>query len=239
MRRKMDASKSRPSALPINPVCATLVTATSVATNQPVRGAMHVTTEDAWTGFRGKLFAYIRARARTTEDAEDILQDVFLKVHRRIGTLQDQDRLGPWLYRMTHNTIVDFYRRRKPTPAPLDPPELVEEDIPIAERRLAPFLRDLIEELPDRYRQALTLAELEGLTQAEMALRLGLSTSGAKSRVQRGRNMLRDQLLACCHIELDGRGHVVDYESRNSGQWPESCPCAVERDTRRTQLAIR
>lgn len=198
---------------------------------------MHATTQDAWTGFRSKLFAYIRARARTTEDAEDILQDVFLKVHRRIGTLEDQDRLGPWLYRITHNTIVDFYRRQQPTPTPVDPPGLVEEDIPIAEQRLARFLRDLIEDLPDRYRQALTLTDLDGLTQAEMAIRLGLSTSGAKSRVQRGRKMLRDRLLTCCHIELDCRGHVVDYESRNSGQWPENCPCAPDQDIRQARPA--
>ncbi len=187
---------------------------------------MSLTTEKIWTGFRTELFAYILARSRSTQDAEDILQDVFLKVHRRIDTLEDEAHLGTWLYRVTHNTIVDHYRKRRPTPTAADPVMVAEDDIPIAERRLAPFLSALIAGLPEIYREALTLTELEGLTQAEMAERLGLSPSGAKSRVQRGRAMVRDQLLACCHVALDCRGRVIGYESRTHEEWPEDCPCA-------------
>lgn len=186
---------------------------------------MQVTTEQAWTGFRSKLFAYIRARSRTTEDADDILQDVFVKVHRRIGTLEDDGRVGAWLYRLTHNTIVDYYRKKVPIPTREDPPATSQDVIPIAEQSLAPFLRILIDDLPDHYRKALTLTELRGLTQAEMASQLGLSPSGAKSRVQRGRALLRKQLLACCHVDLDCRGRVIDYEAREPERWPEDCPC--------------
>ena len=66
---------------------------------------------------------------------------------------------------------------------------------------------------------ALVLTEFEGLTQVEMAEELGLSVSGAKSRVQRARAMLRDDLLECCHFEFDRLGHVIDYEPR-----PRCCP---------------
>jgi len=185
-----------------------------------------VTTDEIWSGFRAKLFAYIRSRSRNTQDAEDILQDVFIKVHRRIGTLEERDHLAPWLYRVTHNTIVDHYRKKYPTPTTADLPIVSEDVVPIAEQQLAPFLASLVAELPAIYREALTLTELEGLTQVEMARRLGLSTSGAKSRVQRGRAMLRDQLLACCHVQLDCRSHVIDYEPRKSDQWSADCPCA-------------
>jgi len=80
-----------------------------------VETGVSVDTEQIWSGFRARLLAYIRARSRTMEDAEDILQEVFLKVHRRIGTLEEPDHLGSWLYRVTHNTIVDYYRKRRPT----------------------------------------------------------------------------------------------------------------------------
>jgi RNA polymerase sigma-70 factor (ECF subfamily) len=72
----------------------------------------------------------------------------------------------------------------------------------------------MIDRLPDPYRQALTLTELEGRTQRELADALGLSLSGAKSRVQRGREQLKELILACCHVEVDRRGGVVDYEPR-------------------------
>lgn len=186
---------------------------------------MTVTTEDVWTAFRQRLYAYIRARSRSSEDADDILQDVFVKVHERIGTLEDEAHLTSWLYRVTHNTIVDHYRKKQPPPTLQEPPADVEADVPIAEEKLAPFLNELIDALPSKYREALTLTELEGLTQQEMGRRLGLSTSGAKSRSQRGRAIMRDQLLDCCHIELDVRRHVIDYQQANPEPWPEDCPC--------------
>ena len=188
---------------------------------------MPVTTEEIWTGFRSKLLNYIRARARNAQDAEDILQNVFIKVHRSINTLNDEDRAGAWLYRVTHNSIVDFYRKSVPTPTDVEPTTVIDEDLPIAEQTLAPFLRTLVAELPVSYREAIVLSELDGLTQAEMGRRLGLSPSGAKSRVQRGRAMLRHELEACCHIEVDCRGHVVDFESSRQQEWDASCACAA------------
>jgi RNA polymerase sigma-70 factor (ECF subfamily) len=73
----------------------------------------------------------------------------------------------------------------------------------------------MIERLPENYRQAITLVDLEGLAQHEAAARLGLSVSGMKSRVQRGRHQLRDMLEACCVIALDRRGGVTDYDLRD------------------------
>lgn len=186
-------------------------------------------TETVWVGFRQRLFRYIRVRSRSTADADDILQNVFVKVHRHFGTLTDETRLTSWLYRVTHNEIIDYYRTPQPTPCGTPTPHPVaDENDPDAERMLAPFLRELIDELPERYRDALTLTEIEGYTQQAMGRRLGLSISGAKSRVQRGRAMLRDRLLDCCEVELDCRGHVIDYASRTQQPWPEDCPCAPD-----------
>jgi len=198
-----------------------------------------VTTDDAWIGYRDQLLGYIRARSRSTPDAEDILQDVFVKVHRRIETLEDDAHLGAWLYRVTHNTIVDHYRKAQPIPTVIEPTAVPEDDAPIAEQRLAPFLASLVADLPSIYREALVLTELEGLTQTEMARRLELTPSGAKSRVQRARRMIRERLLACCEVELDCRGHVIDYESRTLANWPAACPCAPQAHADRDELAAR
>ncbi|MBT8202549.1 MAG: sigma-70 family RNA polymerase sigma factor, partial [Acidimicrobiia bacterium] len=127
----------------------------------------------------------------------------------------DEQRLGPWLYQITRNTITDHYRKRRLDRAPLDavdPPEPDNE--PDAAERLAAGLQPMIEQLPDKYRSALMLTEFDGLTQAQMGERLGLSISGAKSRVQRAREMLKADLLACCHFEFDTRGRVIEYEAQ-------------------------
>ena len=88
------------------------------------------------------------------------------------------------------------------------------EDSDSAEQSLAAGLARRIDELPERYREAVRLTEIEGLTQAEMAGRLKLSLSAAKSRVQRGRQMIKQQLLECCHVEFDRCGRVLSYEER-------------------------
>ena len=79
----------------------------------------------------------------------------------------------------------------------------------------------MLPSIPEKYRAAVELAEVEGLTQQQVGQRLGLSLSGAKSRVQRGRKILRNMLLGCCHLEFDRRGNVVDYERR--GGRPGCC----------------
>ncbi len=89
------------------------------------------------------------------------------------------------------------------------PDELPDDDI-VSE--LLPCIRAMVLALPDQDRQALILTEYQGLTQKELGERLGLSLSGAKSRVQRAREKLKQQLLACCHFEVDRRGHILDYQ---------------------------
>ena len=75
----------------------------------------------------------------------------------------------------------------------------------------------LMTELADVDREALRLVEVDGVTQVEAARRLGLSVSGMKSRVQRARSRLRSVVEACCRVELDRRGGLVDYEPRGQG----------------------
>lgn len=103
----------------------------------------------------------------------------------------------------------------------LDLPEELPDDDVVSE--LLPCVRAMVRSLPEMDRQALVLTEYQGLTQKEMAERLGLSFSGAKSRVQRAREKLKQQLLECCHFELDRRGHIIDYQPRCQSCETEPC----------------
>jgi RNA polymerase sigma-70 factor (ECF subfamily) len=183
--------------------------------------------EAAWRELHDQLLGYIARRVRTPEDAEDILQEVMLRIHRHSGDLEHADRVAGWIYRITSNAIVDYYRKparrellagwRVDVPAPRDSAShSVSGESSAAELRgeLARCLTPLIERLPASYRQALVLTELEGVTQADAAARVGISVSGMKTRVQRARSRLKDLLLDCCHVELDPRGGVASYRSK-------------------------
>ena len=172
--------------------------------------------EHVWRQYHGKLSAFIRSRV-AEEDADDILHDLFLKMRAKLPQLENPDRLQSWLFRIASNAIIDHYRSKRPTeelPEWVAEPEADPADR--AETELSPCLRPMIEELPPDYREAVYLSELQDRTQREVAEVQGLSLSGAKSRVQRGRAMLQEMLAACCDLELDRRGHIIDYDKRNS-----------------------
>ena len=178
--------------------------------------AMHTPVESVWAELSDTLKRFILKRVGNEQAAEDILQDVFLKIHAGIADLSDDSRLQGWVYQITRNAIIDFYRKSQPgqeLPEDLAAGRVEDEDDD-TERKLARSLRGMVEQLPEEYRQAMLLTAFEGLTQKEVAGRLGLSLSGAKSRVQRGRDKLRDLLLDCCHVEFDRRGRVIDYHPR-------------------------
>lgn len=174
--------------------------------------------EDVWREMHGPLLRFIGRRVSDPRDAEDVLQDVMVRIHRHARELGAVENLGAWVHQVTRSAIVDFYRRRAARPeqlaehgAELGEPAAV-ADTPPSE--LTACLVPLMRRLPDTYREALELTEFEGLSQVAAAERLGLSTSGMKARVQRGRTQLRDLLLECCSVELDRRGGVVGYQAR-------------------------
>lgn len=173
--------------------------------------------EQLWAEFGHDLRGFIRARVRDHAAAEDILQDVFVKIHTRLPDLRDRERVGPWVYQIARNAVTDHFRRVRPAeelPAELD--ELSEPasvaDAPCPD--LTPAVRRFVEQLAPGYREALLATEWEGLTQADYANRAGLSLSGAKSRVQRARGELKRLLDECCLFELDRRGNVLEATPR-------------------------
>ncbi len=169
--------------------------------------------EELWTQHRTRLRGFIARRVRDAHATDDILQVTFLKAHENLPRLRSKDAIASWLYRIAENVIADHYRGQRPY-------EELPEELPAEEsaRDYVAELADqcilpLIAELPEKYRTALTLADIDGLAQHEVADRLGVSLSGAKSRIQRGREKLRECLEECCDIET-GRLGIIGYEPR-------------------------
>jgi RNA polymerase sigma-70 factor (ECF subfamily) len=185
-----------------------------------------LSTEGAWAELHVNIREFVARRVRQPADVDDIVQQVFLRVHRALPSLRDADKLHAWIYQTTRRTIADHYRapaqrREVPAGTAIDviPDEQsgdvrAEEHEQSALQELAACLKPLIGELALADREALRLIEFEGLTQVEGARRLGLSVSGMKSRVQRARLHLRSALDDCCRVALDRRGGVLGYEGR-------------------------
>ena len=196
-----------------------------------------LSTEGVWSELRANIRGFVGRRVRQPADVDDIVQRVFLQVHRALPTLRDADRLHAWIYQTTRRAIADYYRapshtREVPAGAAVDlAPQIADATADDADgtalHELSGCLKPLIGSLGPADQEALRLVEFEGVTQVEAAQRLGLSVSGMKSRVQRARLHLRTALDECCQIALDRRGGVISYEARTD-------PCGTCRESSET-----
>lgn len=175
--------------------------------------SLHAEFGDAIAGF-------LANRVRDPETVKDLSQEVFLKVYRQLrdGSYRVRDPRA-WIHSIARNTLVDHFRRHHPKePLPADlayeeatDPSPAERDL---QKRLKHAVQCFLESLPDTYREAVRLADFDGLTQPEIARRLGISLPNAKARVQRGRARMKELLLDCCAFELSRDGTVLDYRKR-------------------------
>lgn len=183
---------------------------------------------EGWRPFIEGLHAFI-ARRVPTQEVEDVLQDVMVRLHRGASSLRDAARAESWVYGIARRAIADFYRARA---ASLERAELPETGEPAGfeaprkgfgsfhgshsvHEEVLSWLEPMARALPEGYREALVMADFEGRAQSEVARVLGLSLSGAKSRIQRARRMLREELHRCCEVHLGADGEVVDFRRRD------------------------
>ncbi|MCI0707865.1 MAG: RNA polymerase sigma factor SigZ [Ignavibacteriae bacterium] len=175
-------------------------------------------TEQIWETFHQDLHSFIRRRVKDEDMSKDILQDVFLKIHLKAHTLRESDRLAGWVYQITRNSMLDYFRSRKnstvlPDILPELPDEKAEDNY---NREIAECVKPMIDRLPELYREALLHTELGDLSQKEYAQKIGISYTGAKSRVQRARALLVQLLDECCRIEADTYGNLIEVEAKSA-----------------------
>jgi RNA polymerase sigma-70 factor (ECF subfamily) len=179
---------------------------------------------ESWTELSDRLRRFVRRRVNDAHAAEDIAQDVLLKLREREGDLPPGATLPAWVLAVARNAVVDYYRARGVRHAEaLDAgqaaaaPDGGDGDVAGG---LAACLGRMVQHLPEPYREAMRLVDLEGLSQQALADRAGVSLSGAKSRVQRARHLLRDMIEDCCRVERDARGNPSDFETTDrSGRY--------------------
>jgi RNA polymerase sigma-70 factor (ECF subfamily) len=171
-------------------------------------------TAGVWEELHKRLLAYIDRRVGNRDDAKDVLQDVFVRIQANATKLAGVDSVTGWVYHITRNAIADHHRARarveRATAATADA-DAASDIEGKASMELARCITPLVERLPEPYRQAVARTDLEGASQQQVASEAGISLSGMKSRVQRGRVKLKEALLECCSVELDSRRSVVGF----------------------------
>jgi RNA polymerase sigma-70 factor (ECF subfamily) len=188
----------------------------AVTSTQAYAAAEH---DEALDAVRARLHAFIQRRVESAEIAEDLTQEVLLRmvVASEHAPMEKPSR---WLFRVARNAIIDHYRARSTRgrtvvaterrAEPADDP--FAEDPEAAQRELAVCLGSLVDQLEEPYRGAVAAADLEGQSQTALARAAGVSVSGMKSRVQRGRRQLRRLLTEYCRVRTAGDGGVMDYD---------------------------
>lgn len=164
------------------------------------------------TFFQTELLGYVTKKVKDRAVAEDIVHDVFLKVQLKSIQLKDNEKMLGWIYSVTRNTIIDHFRFQSKVIKAGDVDW--ETDKQELNQCVERCLEEKLATLPEKYREAIELSEVQGLSQLELARRLNISYSGAKSRVQRARQMLKEMMEREYHLKLDNYGNVIRCENR-------------------------
>jgi RNA polymerase sigma-70 factor (ECF subfamily) len=179
-----------------------------------------VSTEKIWNDYQVPLKQFIAKRVSDRMLAEDLLHDTFARIHVRLHTLKDETKIESWVFQVARNVIADHWRESRDRHF-IDIWSLPIEEPPLRrEKKFNRCLKELMEKLPSRYRQAIEQVDMNGLSQLQLAEKLRISYSGAKSRVQRARQLLHGLMVACCEIESDKYGNIVTATPRGK------CACA-------------
>lgn len=177
---------------------------------------MKLNIEEIWSQFNQILLNFIQSKVSNKYDAEDILQNVFIKIYKNIDNLKSETKLESWIFQITRNAIIDYYRTKKPDYLIGEIEEAFEASIETENmnRKISLCLNDMIEELPKKYQMPLNLYEFGNHKHKEISKELNISVSGSKTRVQRARVKLKEMLLKCCDFEVDAYGNIIDYKTK-------------------------
>ncbi|OJJ22625.1 hypothetical protein BKI52_06765 [marine bacterium AO1-C] len=168
-------------------------------------------TTEIWETFSSQLLNFIKSKVSNKEDAYDLLQEIFIKIHTQLNRLEDEQKIEAWVYQISRYTIQDYYRGYYRASQKMN--ESVEQLQETPEENQAyqqvayccwePF----VTQLPEKYRIVFELS-LQGHKQAAIAQQLNTSLSNVKMRLQRAKEMLKKEFISCCGYHLGENGKL-------------------------------
>ncbi len=168
-------------------------------------------TEQIWREFKEQLLGFIKARVNNNEIAKDILQEVFIKIHQKIDSINDNEKIASWVYQITRNTIIDFYRKEKNELAIADLESILPETTELQNIDFSNCITPFIKQLSEKNQDIINKISFGGISQKEYAEQNNLSYTATKSRVQRAREKLKKTFVDCCNIQTDRYGNIISH----------------------------
>ena len=167
-----------------------------------------------WEDLNEELYKFILGKIKDEHLAKDIHQEVFIKIQTNIHQLKHTSKITSWVYQITRNTIIDYFRKAKNQNVAigdLDIPETESNNFEYA--NLTNCINSKIDSLSAEYKEAIVLTSFKNYSQKELAQYLKISYSGTKSRVQKAREILKDNILDCPNVASDSSGKIIDFEN--------------------------
>lgn len=169
-----------------------------------------MTISEIWKSYNRDLHLFIISKVKDLTIADDLLQETFIKIHTKLNTLQDEAKIKPWIFTIARNTVMDYFRTHKHI-IPLGEIENFDneqEDI-LLDHSIEDCLRNIMIQLPKKYREPLFLHDIKGMKQADISKQLQLPLSTIKSQIQRGRKQITQGFIDCCGFELNKKGQLI------------------------------
>lgn len=171
--------------------------------------------EQIWSVYQDSLKAFLHSKVSDPADVDDLLQEVLIKTHQKVHTITDEGNIKAWLFQVTNNTFIDFYRKKTKVEHPDSESLWHIQDEHSVQEQLSKCIVPFIQALPPESARLLTAIDLEGQSQKEYAQKIGVSYSTLKSRVQKSRAQLRALFDKCCEFSLDNGGRLADYHQKS------------------------
>ena len=169
---------------------------------------------EEWLKYKDALRNYILKIVKHPETANSLSHEVLLKVYSSCCSGRDIKNIKSWLFQISYNTCMDYFKKEAKTTELKEGFKVQEENLVYKEA--GELIEPLINLLPAKYAKALSLSDIQGFKQQEVADAMGLSLTATKSRIQRARQMLKEQIIECCHVEVDQKGNLTAFNVKGS-----------------------
>jgi RNA polymerase sigma-70 factor, ECF subfamily len=184
--------------------------------------------EELWDIYNTRIKKYIMGKVSDKFEAEDLFQEVGIRVLNSEKNILEVDNVEAWLYRIASNVIIDYYRHKDRLNYVEDVDAVLFKDSSVSEsdnynHETVSCLLKMTEILPETYKEAILQSDFKGIPQNSLSEAWGLSHSGAKNRVQRARKKLKETMLDCCEVRSDHQGNILELVNKNGDQEKFSC----------------
>jgi RNA polymerase sigma-70 factor (ECF subfamily) len=166
-----------------------------------------MTTQEVWTHYSNDLKYFILSKVKDEAIADDLIQDTFLKIHTKLHTLRDLNKLRSWIFSIARNTVLDHFKHSNVTFKVADFES--ETELHQEEHTEKDCLRGILTSLPKKYRDPIFLSDIKGMKQSEVAAQLQLPLPTVKSQIQRARKLIAQGFKDCCGFVENEHGHLV------------------------------